>query len=106
MINAATPAAPTAIGERRKLQKRSLSPMRRRRPGVGGAVSSTAMGTGYPALEPQSRIDDVIEKIDEHIDDDEKESDQHEISGHHRDIGESDRLDHEESHTWPLKDGL
>ena len=78
-IRAATAAA-TVTGDRRKLHQRSLSSARR---SVGGSLTAAATGTTPSAnahslvVDPQPRVDHVIEKIDAEIDEDKKEADQH-----------------------------
>src|SRR5690242_2132504 len=101
-----TAAAATATGEWRKLQARSLSQKRSaapvRRPGVARAASAN-VASDHGAIDAQPRVDDVIKQVDDEIDDDEKCGDEDEVSGHHRDIDEGDRLDEEQTHAGPLK---
>src|SRR5947209_2617810 len=102
MIAAATIEATIATGECRKLQRRSLSKNPRSRPGAAPsaaaavalveAVSSSDTGEAL-ALDPQPRVDHVIEEIDDEVDHHKEEPDQHQIGGHHRDICEGHRLD-------------
>ena len=79
MMTKATIAAPTVTGEREKLQSRSLSTKRRQRggratiAGVSGKVISAT--SGDLAFDAQSRIDHVIEQVDNQVDDDKKEAD-------------------------------
>src|SRR5579883_364781 len=103
--SAVTVAAATVTGERRKLQRRSLSSRRLNAPAASPSLSVT-MRPRAAAIQSQPRIDGVIEEIDDEIDDHEEEGDEDEIGGHHRNIGEADRLDDEEAHTGPLKDRL
>src|SRR5271169_3842111 len=58
------------------------------------------------AVDPQTRIDDVIENVDHEIDHDEEEADEYQIDRHHRNVDKRDRLDEEKSHTRPLEDLL
>jgi peptide/nickel transport system substrate-binding protein len=44
--------------------------------------------------------------VDDEIDHDKKEPDQHEIGGHHRNIGKRHRLDEHQPHARPLKHGF
>src|SRR5689334_16765294 len=87
--NAVTIPAATVTGERRKLQKRSLSPSRR----SNGRMAASSAMRGGTALEAQARVDHVIKEIDDEVDNDEEEGDEHEISRHHGNIGEVDGLD-------------
>src|SRR5258708_39920784 len=94
----ATSVATTVTGERRKLHHRSLSASRAKRParlGCVGVPASVTMAPHYAALDAEPWIDHVVEQVDDEVDDDEEEGDQHQIGGHHRDVGEADRLDDE-----------
>src|ERR1700748_1269976 len=104
------PAALTVTGERPRLHSRSLSTKRHQiagRAGLAGALAaiSSAMRSGL-ALNPQTRIDDVVKQIDDKVDDDKKEADQHQISGHDRYVGEAHCLDEHKSHPGPLEHGF
>src|SRR6185437_12446517 len=77
-----------------------------RRSSTSSSFRSAAMPTRHVAVDAQARIDGVIEQIDDEVDEDEEEGDEHEIGRHHRDVGEADRLDDEETHAGPLEDGL
>src|ERR1700732_4711021 len=110
MTNAIT-AATTVTGERRKLHHKSLSANRHHHP-AGASIEDTAPRAvisatgGGLARDPEAGIDDVIEKIDNHVDDDEEEPDQHEEGGHHRDVGKGHRLDEHQPHARPLEHRL
>src|SRR5580765_3419142 len=106
MITAATIVAPTATGEWRKLHTRSPSANRRSRPGVVVAALASSDTGGTFAVDPETRIDDIIQEVDNQVDHHEYEADQHEIGGHHRDVGETDRLDEHQPHAGPLKHRL
>src|SRR5947209_8613447 len=67
---------------------------------------SVTMPARRGAVDAQPGIDGVIEQVDHQVDDDEEERDQHEIGGHHRNIGKTDRLDDEEPHSGPLEHRL
>src|SRR5271155_2691673 len=107
----ATTAAATVTGERRKLHNKSLSTNRRHHldgtakvDGAPGAVIS-ATGGGL-ALDPETRIDNVIEQVDHQVDNHEEEPDHYEVGRHHRDIGKGHRLDEHQPHARPLEHGL
>src|SRR5579883_2116313 len=100
--SAVTIPAATVTGERRKLQKRSLSPSRR----SNGRLAAFSAMRGRAAVEAQARVDHVVEKIDDEIDDDEEEGDEHEVGRHHGNVGEIDGLHDQEAHARPLEDGL
>src|SRR5690242_8719013 len=100
--SAVTMPAATVTGERRKLQKRSLSRSRR----SNGRMAASSAMRRRAALEPQARVDHVIEEIDDEVDDDEEEGDEHEIGRHHGNVGEVDGLNDQEPHARPLKDRL
>src|SRR3954454_4268084 len=105
MITAMTEAT-TGTGERRKLQKRSLS---RRRCAIpifargGAAAASAAMEARGGAGDPQPRINRVVKQVDDEVDDDEDKGDEDEIGGHHRDVDAAHRLDEHEADAGPLE---
>src|ERR1700741_1320853 len=108
MITTATTAAATVSGERRKLHIKSLSTARDHHPDCA-ASEDTMPGAlisangGDLALDPQARIDDVIEQVHHQVDDHEKEPDHHEVGRHNRDVGEGHRLDEHQTHARPLE---
>ena len=57
-------------------------------------------------IDPQARVDGVVQQIDDQIDDDEDERDQTEIGRHHRDVDERNRLEEQQPHPRPLKNRL
>src|SRR6266851_3455962 len=72
------------------------------------STSPSPMAKEMPstAIDAQARIDGVVKKIDDEIDDDKEEGDQHKIGRHHRDVGKTDRLDDEEADARPLEHRL
>ena len=69
---------PTATGERRKLHHRSLSRNRWIAERGRSVVEEDAKSANpHPlAIDPQTRVDNVIEEVDDEVDDDKKEADQ------------------------------
>ena len=72
MIAKATNAATIVAGDLLKLHRRSLSTNRRHRPGCAaggdGVLEAVNSATGnHLPLDPQARIDDVVEQVDDQI---------------------------------------
>src|SRR5216684_1256525 len=89
--------------------RRAAKAMRRSSTSSSGRSAgpvSDAMAAGHGAVDAQARVDGVVEQVDDQVDDDEEKGDQHEIGRHDGNIGKADRLDDEDAHAGPLKDGL
>src|ERR1700675_1430442 len=58
---------------------------------------------GCKPLDAQTRIDGIVQEIDNQIDEHKNQADKAQESSHHRHVGESDCLDEEQAHARPLE---